>query len=254
MFERLARRLWTWRGLDLRSARARLAGLGARHVEISAVASLDDEPATAGDRLLDVALSAAERARHIRLSELAARGAPRLVQIWPGEHYRLLAALVEVERPRTVVEVGTHQGSSALAMLGRLGPDATLTTFDLVPWDRIDGTLLRPADFDDGRLRAATADLGDAAVAARHADLLGRADLVFLDAAKDGALEPRLLANLAAAGLRRGALVVLDDIRVWNMLAVWRAIHDPKLDLTSFGHWSGTGLVDWRGEIPPAAP
>lgn len=40
-------------------------------------------------------------------------------------------------------------------------------------------------------------------------------------------------------------ILVFDDIRAWNMLAIWREIRMPKLDLTSFGHWSGTGLVDW---------
>ncbi len=38
---------------------------------------------------------------------------------------------------------------------------------------------------------------------------------------------------------------MFDDIRVWNMLEIWRGIRRPKLDLTSFGHWSGTGLVDY---------
>jgi hypothetical protein len=42
------------------------------------------------------------------------------------------------------------------------------------------------------------------------------------------------------------ALVVFDDIRVMNMVATWRRIARPKLDLTSFGHWSGTGLIDWN--------
>jgi hypothetical protein len=35
-----------------------------------------------------------------------------------------------------------------------------------------------------------------------------------------------------------------DDIRFVNMVDNWNAIASPKLDLTSFGHWSGTGLVD----------
>ena len=28
-------------------------------------------------------------------------------------------------------------------------------------------------------------------------------------------------------------------------LRIWRAIARPKLDVTSFGHWTGTGLVEW---------
>jgi hypothetical protein len=29
------------------------------------------------------------------------------------------------------------------------------------------------------------------------------------------------------------------------MLAIWRRIRRPKLDFTSFGHFTGTGLVLW---------
>ena len=42
-----------------------------------------------------------------------------------------------------------------------------------------------------------------------------------------------------------GPIVMLDDIRLWRMLSFWQDIPRPKLDLTSFGHWSGTGLVDY---------
>ena len=36
----------------------------------------------------------------------------------------------------------------------------------------------------------------------------------------------------------------LDDIRFTSELLSWRRIQSPKIDLTSFGHFSGTGLVD----------
>jgi hypothetical protein len=39
---------------------------------------------------------------------------------------------------------------------------------------------------------------------------------------------------------------MFDDIHLWNTLGTWRRISRPKLGLTSFGHWSGTGLVDWN--------
>jgi hypothetical protein len=67
-----------------------------------------------------------------------------------------------------------------------------------------------------------------------------------VDAAKDGKLERRLLDQFESVGLKRGALVVFDDIRLWNMLEIWRTIARPKLDVTSIGHWSGTGMVDWQ--------
>jgi hypothetical protein len=35
-----------------------------------------------------------------------------------------------------------------------------------------------------------------------------------------------------------------------NMIELWRNVQKPKLDLTSFGHWSGTGLIDWNASNP----
>jgi hypothetical protein len=82
-------------------------------------------------------------------------------------------------------------------------------------------------------------------VVARHRALLEEADFIFIDAAKDGVMEQRFIDNLKPLGFRNAPIVMFDDIRVWNMLKIWRQLDRPKLDLTSFGHWSGTGLVDW---------
>ncbi len=38
---------------------------------------------------------------------------------------------------------------------------------------------------------------------------------------------------------------MFDDIRLMNMVEIWNNLAKPKLDLTSFGHWAGTGLVSW---------
>jgi hypothetical protein len=37
-------------------------------------------------------------------------------------------------------------------------------------------------------------------------------------------------------------ILLIDGIRRWNMLRTWRMLPYPKFDLTSFGHWAGTGL------------
>jgi hypothetical protein len=37
---------------------------------------------------------------------------------------------------------------------------------------------------------------------------------------------------------------MFDDTRLPSMLKFWRELDYPKLDFTSFGHWSGTGLVE----------
>jgi len=70
--------------------------------------------------------------------------------------------------------------------------------------------------------------------------------MIFVDGPKDGIFEQRLLDNMRAASFdTKPMILILDDIRLWNMLGIWRKVSFPKLDLTSFGHWSGTGLIEW---------
>jgi predicted O-methyltransferase YrrM len=231
--------------IDLHSVTWRVRELRARHAEVSGIFSLDDEPLGPSERLLDLASRLIDRSSKAKLPLLTERGAPAYVHAWPGEHYRLLVALLEELRPRIVVEIGTYTGLSILAMIPALSPDARLVSFDIVPWSSLPNTLLRKDDFVPGRVEQIVADLGDLERAKCHADLLRNADIIFLDAAKDGSLERQLLANFEAIRLKPGALIVLDDVRVWNMLSTWRGIAHPKLDYTSFGHFTGTGLVDW---------
>jgi hypothetical protein len=42
--------------------------------------------------------------------------------------------------------------------------------------------------------------------------------------------------------------MVFDDILTFGMAQTWYGIEKPKLDITSLGHWTGTGMVDWCGE------
>lgn len=221
--------------------------LQARHIEYSAIVSADDDPGRPSERLLDVALQAAQRARSVSMAQVSARlaEAPDYPAVWPGEHYKLLAALVAVYRPKQVIEIGTATGLSALAMREYLPAGSRLATFDIVPWDDFPDTCLRDDDFADGALSQIIGDVSDPEVMQQHAGLFGAADLIFVDGPKDGRFERVLLDRLVELDLRQRPLLVFDDIRVWNMLAIWRAVALPKLDLTSFGHWSGTGLVDW---------
>jgi hypothetical protein len=77
----------------------------------------------------------------------------------------------------------------------------------------------------------------------RHIEVVRSAQLIFVDAAKDGRMEDRLLRLLAEVPFASRAFVIFDDIRLYNMLATWRRIASPKIDLTSFGHFTGTGVA-----------
>jgi tetratricopeptide (TPR) repeat protein/predicted O-methyltransferase YrrM len=219
----------------------------AAHVELSAISSAIDDPGKPSQRLLDVALQAVSHARTASMTNVVQRMSrpPYYADVWPGEHYKLLAGLVTAIQPRVVVEIGTATGLSALAIRSAMPQDCSLTTFDIVPWQHFTETHLRKEDFDDGTLVQEIADLSNPQAIRRHADLLRSADFIFVDGPKDGVFERVLLQRLSELGLPGAPLVMLDDIRVWNMLAIWREIRRPKLDLTSFGHWSGTGLIDW---------
>jgi predicted O-methyltransferase YrrM len=225
------------------------APVSVRHAELSMVFSADDDASGPDDFLLDLALRSVGRARTASMAHVVSRmkAPPYYPDVWPGEHYKLLAGLVQELQPRLVVEVGTATGLSALAMLPFLPPAGRLVTFDLIPWQEFPDTVLTAELFADGRLAQVIADLGDPAASAGHARLLGQADLLFLDGPKDGVFEGRFLDLLAGHNSLGTPVVVFDDIRVWNMLRTWRQVRRPKLDLTSFGHWSGTGLVHWVG-------
>jgi hypothetical protein len=86
-------------------------------------------------------------------------------------------------------------------------------------------------------------DLGDPGLFARNEELLAGADLIFADGPKDGVFEQSFLTRLLSVAPQKRQLILLDDIRLMTMVQLWRALPPPKLDLTSFGHWSGTGLL-----------
>jgi predicted O-methyltransferase YrrM len=219
----------------------------ARHIERSLLFSMDDDPGSATPELMDVALGAINAARTADLSDISARvvSGPRYPDVWPGEHYKLLAGLVKLLQPRSVVEIGTATGTSALSLLKYLPTTSRLTTFDIIEWRKYPEVILRETDFADGRLIQSLDDLSQPIGFERNRALLESAELIFVDAAKDGSQEIRFLENFSRCRFHKPPLIVFDDVRLWNMLAIWRSVRRPKLDMTSFGHWSGTGFVHW---------
>jgi len=144
-----------------------------------------------------------------------------------------------------VLEIGTYTGLSSLSMLKTLPSSSQLVTFDILKWETIPDTHLNEEDFKDGRLKQRLGDLANKKAFLKNKDLLELADIIFIDGPKDISLEEAFLKNLAQLHFNNSPLLIFDDIRLWNMLRIWREIRKPKLDITSFGHWSGTGLVDW---------
>ena len=209
--------------------------------------SLDDEPNKPSTRLLKLTSEAILCAATIDLSDLMQRpNMPAFLTVWPGEHYTLLAALTQLLRPTVVIEIGTFTGWATLVLRKYLPEGGRIATFDIVPWKELAHTCLQTSDFADGRLVQHVDDLADPAVASRHRTLLASAELIFIDGPHDGPTEYRMLTQLASIPFTTPPLLVFDDIKLPTLLKFWRDLPYAKLDATSFGHWSGTGLAEWQ--------
>jgi hypothetical protein len=219
-----------------------------RHAERSFLFSADDEPGPPTPELIDLALKGVREAMGVDFSDLSGRitSGVRYPDVWPGEHYKLLAGFIKLLAPKLVIEIGTATGMSALAMKKFLPQDGRLVTYDVIDWHEYPEHLLTEDDFKDGRLSQLLVDLSDPAGFESQIPTLRHADLIFVDAAKDGEQEQRFLNHFEKCPFEKAPLVIFDDVRLWNMLKIWRQITRPKLDLTSFGHWSGTGLILWE--------
>jgi predicted O-methyltransferase YrrM len=210
--------------------------------------SADDEVPHDNSRLMDISLAAIQAARQVTLVDISARikSGPRYPDMWPGEHHKLLAGLMIVLKPTLVLEIGTSTGLSALTMKAFLEPGAKLMTFDIHPWNHLADTCLHEDDFADGRLTQHVADLSKRWNVDLFERQIQQSEFIFIDAAKDRTCEQTLLDLFRTIAFERPPIILLDDTQLWNMLHVWRRIDASKLDLTSFGHWSGTGIVEWR--------
>lgn len=218
------------------------------HFELSLIYPVDEAAGSTSADLVDLGLRAARGASDIDLSHLHDRSATarQYLSNFPGEHYQLLASLVRCLNPTHVTEIGTYTGLSALTMLTALDRNATITTYDVVPWAQIEGSALRSEDFADRRLAQRIGNLADPQFYGHNQDVLLESELIFVDGPKDGKFEPAFIELLLSSPRSKPALLMFDDIRLWNMLRVWADLPLPKLDLTSFGHWSGTGIC-WLG-------
>ncbi|NOT51059.1 MAG: hypothetical protein HOP10_07255 [Chitinophagaceae bacterium] len=204
------------------------------------------QPGQPTAELFSFGVACAADAMSIDLSAVSSRikKGDNYIDIYPGEHYKLLAAIIKKKQPANVAELGTHLGYSALCMKPFMPAGGNIYTFDVIPWKNFEDTILREEDFHSG-LTQFTDDLTKWDDVQKHKGMLEQADIIFMDALKDGRQEYLFLENFSKLNFKKGCLFIFDDIRLWNMLAIWYNLDKPKLDMTSFGHWSGTGLVQW---------
>lgn len=173
-----------------------------------------------------------------------------MINVLPGDHYRLIAGLIRCLRPKKLVDIGTAQGISARVMCDVAPLEANVSTFDIIPWNNKEAfpkTYVTEEDFASKKLVQYTDDLKDPSAFQKFLPLLNGAEFIMLDGPKDGQFEYVVVQQLSEylKPAEKGArFLFIDDIRFENMIGLWRLIASPKIDLTSFGHFSGSGLVD----------
>lgn len=224
------------------TGRFRSPAIEARHVLWSVISSADDLKPPPSYELIALLLDAAREALSIDLDDLALRSDPQdaiFVKTWPGEHYRLLAGLARVWQPKLIVEIGTFKGHSAAALSVGLPQRGRIVTYDLVPWTSISGAVLEGYE---SVVEQRLGNLADPVFRSSQLRTLQDADMIVVDGPKDGRFEPQVVRILSELSCRK-RLVVFDDIRLLQMVRLWRDLQLLKLDATSLGHWSGTGLA-----------
>ena len=232
------------KGVSADSSHYNYAARKTRHWLPSIIASIDDDSAAqCGNYLTNILCKSAISALETNLSETPGNPDSKYFNYFPGEHYRLLSGLIKETKAEHIIDIGTYTGMSARTMLDSSN-DCKVHSFDIVPWNHFESHLVAE-DFQQGRLHQHICDLSKFDVFQSYTALIDSADIIFCDAPKDGDFEYRFLLLLSSCKLEeKPRLLVLDDIRFVNMFKAWRSILSPKIDATSFGHWSGTGIVD----------
>jgi hypothetical protein len=146
------------------------------------------------------------------------------------EHYRLLMKISTFFNGKTLYDIGTYQGSSALALAHN--DTNFVLSFDIALND-IAPKLKKPnMNFM----------LGDVL----NIDMEGvsKSPFVMLDTTHDGSYEHRFYHMLKYNNFK--GLLFLDDIYLNDAMRMfWDSITEPKYDLTNIGHFSGNGIVDF---------
>lgn len=194
----------------------------------SFVLSVDDDVRPT-PRLVRLALDAAEAAAGLSLADLTGEGMPATLDVWPGEPYRFLAGLTRALGPSLAVVLGEATSAEAKVLSAHA-----------------------PAGGRVSVLSATDEAVGAEAEALRGAELVVVPGPPGIDPHGPADAEVhRFFRRVLALAFDRRPVFFFDDTRLWPMLRFARRLPWPKLDVTSFAHWTGSMLA----EPPcPAAP
>jgi hypothetical protein len=150
--------------------------------------------------------------------------------IFGKEHYKLLSWFSQKLGGEILIDAGTCNGHSALAMAQ--SPSVYVASYDIEA---------RPIAFKDDY---SNIDFYIRDISTIPPELIRESSLILLDVAHDGKMEKSFFDLLIKKGFH--GYLLLDDIHLnAQMEWVWDYIckNSEALDITEVGHCSGTGLV-----------
>jgi len=156
----------------------------------------------------------------------------------PGkEHYGLLSYLATMFSDSTIIDIGTHMGSSALAL--SVNPTNTIYSFDI--------TRKTPLS-DLPNVNFEIVDLWNPVTLAFWAPIVLGSSLIVLDIDPHSG-NPEYEFYLWLKENDYKGLLFCDDIHYFKEMRdnFWFKVpHSEKIDITAIGHWSGSGIISFQ--------
>lgn len=149
-------------------------------------------------------------------------------------YYQWLSCLMRVVEPKQVIELGPASGISTIAMATQLAPDAKLYSVDIDEslawkWMKYDYPQVTKILGDDLDLNIFPEDLD-----------LKKTDVWFMDTLHTKEQLTKEI-ELYSPFFKKGAIVVLDDIRMEGIWDVWQSLTYDKCETTYPNHYTGFG-------------
>lgn len=152
------------------------------------------------------------------------------------EHYRLLHYIVSLYNNVTILDIGTSYGASALALSSN--PKNKVISFDIKDFKRDNFISRKNIEF------VLNCDLESYKTYSPK--------IVFLDASKDSSFESDLISALEPILVANKSILIIDDYYEYPIVQslVGKLSEKYKVhNLTGFGHYSGTHLIDFSNKL-----
>lgn len=148
------------------------------------------------------------------------------------EHYRLMAYIGSIYKGKTLLDIGSYQGNSAIALAHN--DQNNVISFDLDGQPVISKIKSKNITFQIANI-----------LELAYKETILSCPFIMLDTYHNGDFEQEFFDYLKA--IKYKGLVMFDDIYLnYEMRKFWEGITNQKHDLTHIGHFSGTGLVVFK--------